>query len=285
MATATLRTAMIGALVLLTGLLAAGGGRARAQDATPTAGDLAVAIHAGTCAEPIAEPVHDLGAALPYGADEESGELEGEVRGTAPTEPVLRAEGTIGATYGDLLDAPHALAVHEGGQAAGPMLACGDLGGLVDEGRLAVGLRPVGGSGLAGVALLDEDTEGALGIGEDEVRVTVYLVGNVAAAPGEAVAPGGVSGSAVEVSLTEFAIEMPAELPAGPTTFVVTNAGEVEHNFEVEGEGVEESFGENLPPGETRELEVELEPGTYEVYCPVADHDEAGMRLELTVTE
>ena len=38
----------------------------------------------------------------------------------------------------------------------------------------------------------------------------------------------------VAVSLMEFAIDMPSELPAGPTTFEITNDGTIEHNFEVE---------------------------------------------------
>jgi hypothetical protein len=39
----------------------------------------------------------------------------------------------------------------------------------------------------------------------------------------------------VQVSLIEYAIEMPTSLPPGPTVFVVTNNGSMEHNFEVEG--------------------------------------------------
>ena len=97
--------------------------------------------------------------------------------------------------------------------------------------------------------------------------------------------PTGAAGCLVEVTETEFAIEMPDTLPAGPVTFRVTNAGTVEHNFEVEGQGIEEEFDENLPPGETRELTLDLQPGTYEVYCPVGDHGDRGMRLELTVVE
>jgi uncharacterized cupredoxin-like copper-binding protein len=63
------------------------------------------------------------------------------------------------------------------------------------------------------------------------------------------------------------------------------NNGTIEHNLEVEGQGIEEAFDSNLQPGETRTLEVDLQPGTYEVYCPVADHADQGMRVELTVTE
>jgi uncharacterized cupredoxin-like copper-binding protein len=89
----------------------------------------------------------------------------------------------------------------------------------------------------------------------------------------------------VDVSLTEFAIDMPTELPAGPTTFVVTNDGTIEHSLEIEGQGIEEELEPHLQPGESGTLEVDLAPGTYEVYCPVGNHREQGMELELTVAE
>lgn len=88
----------------------------------------------------------------------------------------------------------------------------------------------------------------------------------------------------VEVSLREFRIEMPRSIEAGPTVFRVTNDGSAQHNFEVEGEGVEEVFATNLRPGQTRTLRVDLRPGAYQVYCPVQDHADRGMRLNLEVT-
>jgi uncharacterized cupredoxin-like copper-binding protein len=93
-----------------------------------------------------------------------------------------------------------------------------------------------------------------------------------------------VMGETVAVSLTEFAIDMPTELPAGPTMFEITNDGTIEHNFEVEGQGIEEELPENLAPGASGTLTVDLAPGTYEVYCPVGNHENQGMLLELTVT-
>lgn len=87
----------------------------------------------------------------------------------------------------------------------------------------------------------------------------------------------------VAVMLTEFEIQMPMEIPAGPTTFEVTNSGTTEHNFEIEGQGIEQEFEQNLQPGESKTMTVDLQPGTYEVYCPVGNHAEQGMRLELTV--
>jgi uncharacterized cupredoxin-like copper-binding protein len=89
----------------------------------------------------------------------------------------------------------------------------------------------------------------------------------------------------IEVKLTEFAIELPKTVPVGKMIFSVTNAGTMEHNFEVEGKGLEQKFEMNLKPGETRNLQVDLPPGTYTVYCPVNDHKKRGMQLELMVAQ
>jgi uncharacterized cupredoxin-like copper-binding protein len=93
------------------------------------------------------------------------------------------------------------------------------------------------------------------------------------------------TGETVTVSLKEFTIAMPTELPAGPTTFTITNDGSVEHSFEIEGQGIEEELEPNLQPGASGTLTADLKPGKYEVYCPVDEHADHGMRLELTVTE
>jgi uncharacterized cupredoxin-like copper-binding protein/streptogramin lyase len=105
-------------------------------------------------------------------------------------------------------------------------------------------------------------------------------------ATGEGATPmAGAMGESVAVSLTEFAIDMPNELPAGPTTFEISNDGTVEHSFEIEGQGIEEELEPHLRPGASDTLTVDLAPGTYEVYCPVDEHADHGMRLDLTVTE
>ena len=77
---------------------------------------------------------------------------------------------------------------------------------------------------------------------------------------------------------------MPTTLAAGPISFNMTNEGEFPHTIEIEGQGIEVE-GERVEPGQSRTLEVELEPGTYTVYCPVGDgrHRQQGMELELTV--
>ncbi len=92
-----------------------------------------------------------------------------------------------------------------------------------------------------------------------------------------------VGAGTVDVELSEYVIRMPESIQSGPTEFVVTNAGTEEHNFEIEGQGIEEELETNLQPGETGTLQVDLEPGTYTIYCPVNDHREHGMELTLTV--
>jgi uncharacterized cupredoxin-like copper-binding protein len=89
----------------------------------------------------------------------------------------------------------------------------------------------------------------------------------------------------VQVGLSEFTIDMPASLSAGMTTFEIANNGTFEHNFVIEGQGVNQSLDANLQPGESGTLEVDLQPGDYVVYCPIANHREQGMEVQLTVTE
>ncbi|MCI0711292.1 MAG: PQQ-dependent sugar dehydrogenase [Chloroflexi bacterium] len=91
-------------------------------------------------------------------------------------------------------------------------------------------------------------------------------------------------GAAIDVSLVEFSINMPTQIQSGSVTFNVTNNGTMEHNFKVEGNSIESVFDTNLQPAETRSMTIDLPPGTYEVYCPVEDHADQGMRLQLEVT-
>jgi hypothetical protein len=91
-------------------------------------------------------------------------------------------------------------------------------------------------------------------------------------------------GNPVEVTLIDGQIQMVNSLPAGSTTFMISNNGTNEHGFEVEGNGIEEELDPTLQPGENGTLQVDLQPGTYEVYCPVGNHRAEGMTMQLTVT-
>ena len=68
---------------------------------------------------------------------------------------------------------------------------------------------------------------------------------------------------------------------AGTVTFTFNNPSQVPHAFEVEGNGVEKET-DVVTQGEAS-VTVDLKPGTYEYYCPVGQHRQAGMEGTLTV--
>jgi plastocyanin len=72
--------------------------------------------------------------------------------------------------------------------------------------------------------------------------------------------------------------------PAGEVTFVLTNASSVPHDLSIEKDGADLGATDVISGGATAELTVDLEPGTYEFYCSVGDHESAGMAGTLTVS-
>ena len=89
----------------------------------------------------------------------------------------------------------------------------------------------------------------------------------------------------VSARLSEWTIQLSATtVPAGPVRFTVTNSGSIPHAFEVEGQGSEHETP-LIQPGASATLTLTLEPGTYEVYCPVGEnsHKKLGMETHLMV--
>jgi uncharacterized cupredoxin-like copper-binding protein len=99
---------------------------------------------------------------------------------------------------------------------------------------------------------------------------------------GETPAPGDTS---VDVQLSEFAVEMPDSIAAGTVSFQITNVGEMEHSFAIEGGDVSDELVEPIAPGESFTYTMQLPPGTYTVWCPIGDHREQGMETTIEVTE
>lgn len=97
--------------------------------------------------------------------------------------------------------------------------------------------------------------------------------------------PGGAEGGKpLRVSEKEFSIEMEGgnTLDAGKYTFDVVNEGEIGHDLEIEGEGVEEKTP-IIDGGETAKLPADLKAGKYRFYCTVPGHAESGMEADVTV--
>ena len=94
---------------------------------------------------------------------------------------------------------------------------------------------------------------------------------------------GAASSGSLSVSASEFAFE-PAELTAEPGEVAIelVNDGAAPHAIAVAGNGVDAS-SEAVDGGATTSLTVELEDGTYEIWCPVDDHRDRGMVGTLTV--
>jgi uncharacterized cupredoxin-like copper-binding protein len=100
-----------------------------------------------------------------------------------------------------------------------------------------------------------------------------------------AAAPSGGGGQTIQVKEAEYKLT-PSSLTVakpGKVTFEVTNAGQIDHALEVEGNGVEEETS-TISPGSSAKLTVDLSKnGTYEVYCPIDGHRSMGMEAKLVV--
>jgi plastocyanin len=68
----------------------------------------------------------------------------------------------------------------------------------------------------------------------------------------------------------------------GEVTIDMDNPSDVPHAVEIEGQGVEEE-GETVGKGGVSTVTADLQPGEYEFYCPVGNHEAEGMKGTLTV--
>jgi plastocyanin len=268
-------TNVVTVLLVLIGGMFLGSSRAPAQDASPPRPSH---IHDGDCDEPgqIIQPL----TALTVPAGQVSGNSDAVVAEAAFT--------VIQQSLDELLATDHALKVHLSKEQIQIYLACGDIGGTVDaNGALIVGMKELGASGYTGIAYLAPAGGGGTSVSVMIAKVLPGGTPEAAANGAPAGTPAADSGpQLVDVSLTEFAIDMPETLSAGKVRFNVTNNGTVPHSFVVEGEGTNKRLANNVPPGSSAKLNADLKPGTYTVYCPVGEgaHRAKGMEVTLTVT-
>jgi uncharacterized cupredoxin-like copper-binding protein len=69
---------------------------------------------------------------------------------------------------------------------------------------------------------------------------------------------------------------------AGKVTLVMANPSGIPHAVAVEGKGVDKD-GQTVQKGGISKVSVTLKAGTYEFYCPVDGHKQAGMKGTLVV--
>lgn len=92
------------------------------------------------------------------------------------------------------------------------------------------------------------------------------------------------SGAAIKVSEKEWAIEVAgaAKIKAGSVKFAIKNDGTIEHNFVIKELNLRV---EGIQPGQSKEVSADLKPGTYTVVCDIPGHEEAGMKITVTVSQ
>jgi mono/diheme cytochrome c family protein len=141
--------------------------------------------------------------------------------------------------------------------------------------------------------------------GKDVDAVAAYVAkvvgpakGAGATGGGGAASGGGTSGGAASKTATANArneVSIPpdptgllrfqvtsATAKAGKVTLLSKNDSQVPHNISIKGGGVDKQ-GPTVSGGKTSKVVVQLKPGSYEFYCSVPGHEQAGMKGTLTV--
>lgn len=94
----------------------------------------------------------------------------------------------------------------------------------------------------------------------------------------------GDAGTSSRLEATEFEFS-PAQVTAkvGEHEFQIVNRGDTEHALEIHAPGGE-VVSDRVAPGDSATVTADLsETGTYELYCPVGDHRQRGMKGSVTV--
>ncbi len=110
----------------------------------------------------------------------------------------------------------------------------------------------------------------------------VGLLGILIAACGGGAAATTAAGGTIKLTLTEFKYSSPTiELKADEkATLELKNAGTVEHDFKLEATGLDVL----IQPGKSGTRTIgPLKPGTYEFFCSLTGHKEAGMKGQIIV--
>lgn len=116
---------------------------------------------------------------------------------------------------------------------------------------------------------------------------------------------GGSAGGPSKVTLTlaDFTIQAsPASVPAGQTTFTAKNAGKIDHEFALiktdlahdklplrtnDPTKVQENVNvgeiEDIKPGASKDLTLDLKPGKYVLICNTEGHYASGMHIAFEV--
>ena len=143
------------------------------------------------------------------------------------------------------------------------------------------------------------------GCGDDDSGSADTTSAPEASAATATVPEGTIEVNLVDIDAQTMAMTLSSDsAPAGTVTFVVHNTGDTEHEFVViatdlavadlpfdeaadeviEGDLTVVDEIEDIKPGATETLEVDLDPGHYALICNITKHYRLGMRADFTAT-
>lgn len=104
------------------------------------------------------------------------------------------------------------------------------------------------------------------------------------ATPAADAATTAAAATAMTVTMTEFKFAMDdSALKAGSYTLHAVNAGKYPHALELSGPGVNDQKTAVVKPGQSADLPVTLQAGSYDIWCPVEGHRAKGMEVHVNV--
>jgi uncharacterized cupredoxin-like copper-binding protein len=117
------------------------------------------------------------------------------------------------------------------------------------------------------------------------MKVAVTVAGGAPAPKKPPPAKKKAAAKAVNVSEKEFSIALAGgtSLKTGSYKFAVDNIGKIQHDLAIEGNGIKETKTPLIDAGQSKTLDVDLKPGKYTFFCTVPGHEQAGMKLQVTV--
>lgn len=128
----------------------------------------------------------------------------------------------------------------------------------------------------------------ALGVLLGVLTLVASICTGAAAAGATATAPAGPAANTagpalVTVEMVDHRLLQPKFFPPGRYTFRAVNTGRAPHALQINGPGVMNARTPVVRPGQYADLTVTLNRGIYDFWCPVGNHRQRGMQLDVLV--
>ena len=83
--------------------------------------------------------------------------------------------------------------------------------------------------------------------------------------------------------MTEYAFSPPSITVKSGDTVTAKNDGQSIHNLTLVDGNNELAGTDNVDPGSSADLKVDVDPGTYQMICTIPGHEDLGMAGDFTV--